>query len=61
MSPVVDRIEGRRPCLGRYRAYLVEAPAQDALGRFVVEKQVALRIDEEERDAEVARELARSG
>src|SRR5215470_15919346 len=55
---IVDRSENRRPFLGGHGARLVKAPAENGLGWLVVEQQIALRIHEEERDTEIARQLA---
>ena len=56
---LVERREDLRPARGRHLAGLLEALAEDALGRLVVEQEIAVGIDEEQRHAEVAGQLPR--
>ena len=53
------RVEGAEPVVERHLADLAEAPADDALGSFVVEDQVAALVGDECRRGQVGGELPR--
>src|SRR5205823_407027 len=55
--PSVRRRERGGPFLERHHAGLLEAAAEQLLGRLVVEQQVAVGIDDEDRRREVRRQL----
>src|SRR5262245_7461805 len=54
----VGRSESGGPNLVLHRTGFVEASAEQLLRRFVVEQQVAVRIDDEDRRREMARQLS---
>src|SRR5262245_25823939 len=54
---LVEWCESGRPLLGRHFPRLLKTPAEDDLCRFVVKKQITLRVDEKQRDTKVSRKL----